>query len=52
MKEIIMPPLKKGDRRPSVEELADKAIKIRTAIRFTGGTLLGLGFMFIAAYLG
>lgn len=52
MRQVTMPPFRKGDRRPSVNELAEKAIKLRTAIRFTGGTLLGIGFMFMAAYLG
>lgn len=52
MRQIIMPPFRKGDRWPSVIELEEKAIKLRTAIRFAGGTLLSIGFMFMVAYLG
>lgn len=52
MREIIMPPLRKGDRRPSVEELEEKARNIKVKLQVCIGSLIGLGFMFIVAYAG
>lgn len=47
-----MPPFRRGDKRPSVEELAQRSRNLKVKVQICIGSLIGLGFMFVAAYAG